>query len=370
MTPTPGAPHLPRFLLAPQGSRWPLALLLLVLLTQSALAVPAASAAPAPEPAQPSTAVFQDHEGGRNLTAAYDALYQRPADPAALAALRARLSGHRVLLVPGFLTGLYMEIGQLVKRVSGKDDVMDYLQEQQEALRELGLPPEQPLLDKAVFNTQDSVAENARRIARAVQTLARSGQRVILLSHSKGGNDVLSALLLMQRQGRLRGVAGWISLQASFAGSPLATEAMGRPALRAALKLFLGRRGGSLAGLGDTAEAPSQRLLAANARAIRLLERRVPILCFASWKPAPTDPSQGIDSVLAKTRDLMDRRGMKNDGLVPTRSAILPGCDYIAKADIDHSETAMTNHPPAPPSTLDRRRMTQVLLALLLKGSE
>lgn len=365
MTPTHRAPHLPP--LAPRRSRWPLALpLLLALLTQRPIA---AVAAPAPEPAPPSTAVFQDHEGGRNLTAAYDALYQRPADPAALAALKARLRGHRVLLVPGFLTGLYMEIGQLVKRVSGKDDVMDYLEEQKEALQELGLPPEQPLLDKAVFNTQDAVAENARRIARVVQTLARSGQRVILLSHSKGGNDVLSALLTLQRQGRLRGVAGWISLQASFAGSPLASEVMARPALRAALKLFLEQRGGSLAGLGDTAEAPSQRLLAKRARAIRLLERRVPILCFASWKPAPTNPSQGVDSVLAKTRDLMDRRGMKNDGLVPTRSAILPGCDYIAKAGIDHSETAMTNHPPVQPSTLDRRRMTQVLLALLLKES-
>ena len=51
------------------------------------------------------------------------------------------------------------------------------------------------------FNTQSSVAMNAERIVRAVKESAAAGKKVILISHSKGGNDTLAALLLMQKPG-------------------------------------------------------------------------------------------------------------------------------------------------------------------------
>lgn len=324
---------------------------------------------PAKEPAQDKVSASKAHIIGTDITPQFDALYNGPDAKALLSARqKAALQRYDVLLVPGFLTGFYLQIGKFVERTIDKKDVLNYLREAHEALGELGLKTEQVFLDREQFNTQASVAVNAERIAQAIQRSAEKGKRVILVSHSKGGNDVLAALLKLQRERKLSQVAGWVSVQAGFMGTPIADQIMDNEALRTGAKLFIEGLGGTIESLSDMTSAACKKTLADHAQETRKLIKSVPIISFASWKPRPDDfQLLHPDTILAQTRDLMASHGLNNDGLVPMTSAVLPGSAYVAKLGIDHSEVAMANQPPVLASKVDRKKFLNILLAMLLK---
>ncbi len=333
-----------------------------------AAAVMDAAADAAPPAAEPpvNDADFNDPVTGTNVTAAYREKYDQAEKTLFPAKLKARLRSYRVVVVPGFVTGFYMQISQIAKDTFKKDDFLDYLQEPAATVKELGLGDHQELLDKEQFNTQSSVQKNAERIVRAVKEAAASGKKVILMSHSKGGNDVLAALLLMQKEGTVKKVSGWISVQGGFFGSPVADEALNNKATRAAAKLFLEQSGGSLDSLIDSASPACEKYMAENAAAITKLVKTIPTLSFASWKPKPRETQLlHPDTILTVARNFMEEKGLKNDGLVPTKNAIVPGSHYIAKAGIDHAEPAMRSPAPVIPGKLDRKKFTEVLIAML-----
>lgn len=337
--------------------------------------IPAAAApAPAP-PAETDADADADFRGaitGRNVTAAYHEKYARAA-PALFAGRRQPLSHkYRVILVPGFLTRLYMQLSEVAKDTFKQDGFLDYLSAQKEALQDLGFTDPQELLEKEEFDTIASVATNGERIARAVQQARAGGRKVILISHSKGGNDTLAALLLLQKRRALGGVAGWISLQSGFFGSPVADEAMQRPVVQKVGQVLLeGAGGGSLDSLRDSTSQACQQFMATHEKEIRQLVRAVPILSFLSWKPRPREPQLlHPDTLLVATRDRMEAQGLKNDGLIPRKNALLPGTEYVALAYIDHAEPAMNEPAPVIPSKLDRKKLTWALLAMLLERLE
>lgn len=340
------------------------------LLAASAAAGAESATAAAPQAgAEAQVSAPKPHIDGTDITAQFNALYDGPAHRALLGAQqKAALQRYDVLLVPGFLTGFYLQIGKFIEQTIDKKDVLNYLREAHEALGELGVKTEQLFLDRQQFNTQASVAVNAARIVQAVQSSAAKGRRVILISHSKGGNDVLAALLKLQSERKLGQVAGWISVQAGFAGTPIADEIMGNEALSKGAKLFIEGLGGTIDSLSDMTSEACKKTLADHAPELRKLTKSLPIISFASWKPKPQDfQTLHPDTILAQTRDLMVSRGLNNDGLVPTTSAVLPGTAYIAKLGVDHSEVAMANQPPVLASKLDRKKFLNVLLALMLK---
>lgn len=320
--------------------------------------------------AAPSEALRADTRVKRaplDLTAEFNALYDRPEAEVLSTKQRKELRGYTVLLVPGIVTSLYLRIGDFVKEAFDKKDLLDYLREAQEALKELGQDGAQGLLDRNEFNTQQTVAVNAERIAREVRRAAAAGKRVLLISHSKGGNDTLAALLLLQREKALRGVVGWISIQGVFRGTPVADEIMQSQILRTGAKLGLEQLGGTLDSLGDITTATSERFLSQHEREIQKLARSLPILSFASYKPKPADPKLlHPDTLLVPTRELLLKRGMENDGLIPAKSALLPHTRFILKDGIDHAETCMTNQPPVAASAVDRKKLAKVLMAMLL----
>lgn len=323
--------------------------------------------------AQAWVSASKAHIQGKDITGEFNALYEGTSDKQKDRALlsaeqKAALKRYDVLLVPGFLTGFYLQIGKFIERTIDKKDVLNYLREAHEALDELGVQTEQVFLNRQTFNTQASAAENAQRIVETIGASAATGRRVILISHSKGGNDVLAALLALQRQRKLHQVAGWVSVQAGFAGSPIADEIAGNEALRKGAKLFIEELGGTIQSLDDMTSPVCQKVLHDHRQEIRRLVKSLPIISFASWKPKPEDfQALHPDTILAQTRDLMASHGLNNDGLVPTASAVLPGSEYIAKLGVDHSEVAMANQPPVLASKLDRKRFLNVLLALILK---
>ena len=327
-------------------------------------------------PAKPSTpadtdADFKEAVTGTNVTATYRTKYDQDVKVLFGPKRKILMRKYRVILIPGFVTGFYMEISQIAKDKFAKDGFLDYLKEPSEAVKELGLGDTQDLLDRKQFNTQSSVAMNAERIVRAVKEAAAAGKKVILISHSKGGNDTLAALLLMQKNRTLSQVAGWISLQSGFFGSPVADEAMKSPTRRAAAKLLLEKAGGTLDSLGDATSPVCEKYMADNAEAIAKLVKQVPIVSFATWKPKPQDAQLlHPDTILSTTRDMMEGKGFKNDGLVPTKGAILPGTDYVAAVGIDHAEPAMKSPAPVLPGNLDRKKFIRALLAMLLDQIE
>ncbi len=309
---------------------------------------------------------------GKNVTAAYHREYERAAPELLRARPKVLLTKYRIILVPGFLTRLYMQLNEVAKGTLQQDGFLDYLSAQQEALKELGFTDPQELLDKTQFDTIASVAVNGERIASALTAARSAGKKVILISHSKGGNDTLAALLLLQKRRALGGVAGWISLQSGFYGSPVADEAMKRPALQKVSQVLLEEAGGgSMDALRDSTSAACRRFMATHDKDIRQLVRTVPILSFLSWKPKPRDAQLlHPDTILFTTRDLMEAQGLKNDGLIPRKNALLPGTEYVALVHIDHAETAMNEPAPITPSKLDRKRLTWALLAMLFERLE
>lgn len=349
------------------GSRLRTGLLFCLLIIPSIVGSAGISAAAEGNPAPRLPARFKERIPGKDVTPEFDARYGRAESKALDAREKKRLVGYQIILVPGIVTSLYLQIGNFLKDTIDMKDVLDYLREAREALAELGQLGEQPLLKKEEFNTQQTVAVNAERIVREVRKQVARGKRVILLSHSKGGNDALAALLLLQKSGELGSVGGWISLQGVFEGTPIADEIMQSDPLRKGAQLAFEQLGGTLDSLRDITTEAGVTFLAQNKAAIRKLNRSLPILSFASWKEKPADPQLlRPDTALVPTRDLLSKRGLLNDGLVPTRSAILPYSLQVVKGGIDHAEPAMTNQPPVPPSTLNKKQLVQALLGMLL----
>jgi hypothetical protein len=220
------------------------------------------------------------------------------------AALAARLRGMRVLLC----NGLFGEV------IAGLQ--MDYMSAQLTWLLRLGVDA-----SRIALPTAAPVAPNAARIAEAI--LARPAP-CILVAHSKGGLEALSALLLPGIAARCR---GFLALQSPFGGSPIADLALSYGPLRdlADRVLRLAQLGDG-EGLADLTCVTRGAWMAAHAADIADLATRLPIASLAARLPAEPGWRDRAYQVLA---DWMAREGHgESDGLVPVASTILPGARH------------------------------------------
>jgi hypothetical protein len=86
--------------------------------------------------------------------------------------------------------------------------------------------------------------------------------------------------------------------------------------------------------------------------------RDVPAIAFASALDGM--PGKPPNTLLEIPRELMERQGIRNDGLVPLDAAVLPGMDFVKVSGVDHIAPVM----PAL-RRFDRVRMTKALLLAL-----
>lgn len=269
---------------------------------------------------------------GGDLTRAYlDAYHDNCAFGTAHAAW---LRGHKVLLVPGYLGDLYP----------------DYFNDQLRWLSSIGVARE-----KLPIHSGQSVRVNGPIIAAAI---AHSSKPVILITHSKGSIDALEALL--SDVNARRKVRGWLSLQGTFFGSPVADKLLDGSLLNPLVStLILGFLGGTQESAQGLTTGTARAYYRSHAAAIAPLLREVPALAFASAVGSTREDQPS--TALEIPHQLMAREGIRNDGLVPLESALLPGMNYVKVSGVDHIATVMPARRP-----FSRVRMTQALLLALI----
>lgn len=262
---------------------------------------------------------------------------------AAYATVLDELRGYKVVVVPSYLSGLLIDAGEL--------GLTDYFRSQVDALKADGIETE-----IAPVDTEESVAANGRRLA---EYIGASKRPVCIISHSKGGLDTLEFLLHAEPQFR-RQVACWVALQAPFAGSPVAdlivdedwTKGITEPVLRAL--------GGSGKSLDDLSVDIRTTYMNKNAQYIDSITKSFPIIALTTYLDASQTPSLHM----APTHRWMIDNGIKNDGLVPLSSAILPGARYVVIPGLDHTDPVAGK--PIAGNPVDRVLLWKSLLYLAL----
>ena len=285
---------------------------------------------PSPD-AQRIDSTFVCPRPAHNVTAEFDDLFYSQSisnDPKAANALR----DCDVVLVHGWLGEVALRLTGFLNFFSPNQHALDYLKDQRQASRELGMECKVPLY------RSESIDACGEKVARFI---AANPRPVILIGHSKGGLDALAALLSLQRSGQLHKVAGWLAMQGPFYGCDEAQEFFDTPHLRARMKFAL--FGGKLDGLRDLTPAARRDYMAQHEAEIATLMRTVPVVCFGSWLPpkAPDVP-------------LMD-------GPVKPGDAILPGADYVAKCGVRHALPVLGWGP----ERFDRVAFTKTMLIML-----
>ena len=182
-----------------------------------------------------------------------------------------------------------------------------YLRSVRRALRARELP----------IDTQGSVRDNAAAIRDAV---LREPEPVVLMGHSKGPLDIHAALRL--HPAMVPRVRAFVSLQAPFAGTPLATDAEARPLVRKLAPDSFFEMGYQERRSFLLAHPPSSP---------------VPTVALATFTPRARWP-------LETTRRYIARRyGVPSDGFVPFADAQIPGARLVALEGVDHATLALTH---------------------------
>lgn len=237
---------------------------------------------------------------------------------AAFSQVAHRIRASRILFVPAVLSGIALKASRL--------RIVEYLTHQVRQLKDEGFEAE-----IADIDTGATVARNGERL---VEILARHHAPTWIVSHSKGGLDVLHALVTHPELHRF--LDGWIAFQAPFYGSPVADVALGSGRARKISRAGVRLLGADMQAIDDLSTGRRARYMDMFAPRIADLVEDVPITCVGTVSAA--GPLSGWP-----TGRWMDGMGLKNDGLVPVNSTILPGARFVGLRGLGHGQVA-TNH--------------------------
>jgi len=304
---------------------------------------PAAVSQPRP---QPPARVY-----GSDATAEYEAIF-KSAEVKLNAVTEKKLTAYKFLLVPGLFACMDKSGLPLAGRKPSAGP-KPHFAEQAAWLKSIGA--EYEILK---LRTESSVRDNVPIIAAAVRS---SGKPVMIIAESKGGLDVLEALL--RDAGLLPKVKGVVMSQIPFHGTPVADIIVDHPGLRKVVAKVMRRVNGSIDSLVELGTADRKAYMEEHAARIAEITRLVPILSVATWKE-PCDKE--TDTALRPLRDLMLRQGLKNDGLVAIDSAILAGTDFVKISGPDHGAPIKKTKK----IDFDRARFARAVLTMLLERQE
>ena len=276
------------------------------------------------------------HGSGPDQTAAYQEL-RKEGHAALVSALSTRLAGKQVVLVRGFLTDLLDRAGVMMA-------------DQRKAVEALRCGVYKPR-----FDSEQPPSVNAAAIAETVRSIPQgAGRDVILITHSKGSVDTLTALIEYPEIGDR--IAGWISIQGAVHGSPIADRIAGaagidRTVLSMAVQLIFR---GNVDALLSLQTSERQRYLAEKSTQIADIVHRIPTVAYGS-------AARMARSTLRKVTTRFFRDGF-NDGLVSMQHTVIPGAASVHEVDgPDHGDAVTA----VPFQQFDRIGMTYALLSVL-----
>jgi hypothetical protein len=268
------------------------------------------------------------------------------------------LANTTILVVPGLSTNLWNQYG------------VPYLDENLAALRARGLSAR-----RLAINTEESIAVNAQAIAAEVRAEVARGHEVLLLAHSKGGADTITALSDPRNEDLLPHVRGLMAVQPVYGGSPIADLVGSSCLIQKTVDLFFERAlpainretdVGSRDAVQDLRHERRQALLALHPYPVD----RVPTVVVRSsfhgrsmWRPRHVlrQPLWVFETFLEKTK------GIASDGMVSLEWQRVPGArDEVTLDDMDHFEPGFRGespHSPCEVTNLLVDRMVRVLAA-------
>lgn len=220
------------------------------------------------------------------------------------------------------------------------------------------------------FGTQKLSTNNVEPLESAIKQLngIDSNKKVIIISHSKGGLDTLEMLVTEGSEVKSK-LAGWISLNVPFSGTPLANWAMGNVLIRWAVnnlidKLFKGDK----ETIHSLRTDVCQQNLIEHSGAIARLCRSIGILNFTSHITMWDKSIFSAQNILLNTLSRLE-----NDGVVPQKSGLLTVnkkscCPYIHAKHVDHIATVLSLKPEAKTSKARREKKFTVFLKLWLEN--
>jgi hypothetical protein len=297
---------------------------------------------PQPLPAQPIETVapidaqaqfdtFDEHIPGNNVTADYRERFAH-LENFLTDDRKNTLKQYNVLLVHGLMGEVGLGFTKFLNMFDKNQNLIAYLKDQKKAVELWGIEPKFASFKSA------SIDRSGSKIADAI---LKSDRPVIIISHSKGGIDTLDALIKLSKMGKLSKVAGWISIQGCFYGTPDADKYENNKFKQTLVHLTVKCLGANWDAIKDLTTKAGEAYQSKHHDEVASVLTCVPTLCFASW--------------LEK-----ERFGEKSDGQVPPHSAILPNTDYIAKYGVSHEMTVIKAS-----EDFDRVTFTQVLLTML-----
>lgn len=271
------------------------------------------------------------------------------------------LVAYRLLLVPGLFGSIYNLINNSLRFILRKQevnfmnswlDLKNYLDSQSIDYQEIQV------------GTQKSCEVNGNTIAEAVraQNRSRSGKRLVLIGHSKGGVDILHALT---EHPDMRGsVSGWLSMQSPLFGTRLTnitTKGILSPVLYPIMKV-LGGDSDALRCLSTNYRTRYNREKTSEINEVK----RIQALNFASW----IVPHIKTSSLYASNKLICALGEGINDGLVPINHSCLQTESCLHVGGIDHAGPVM-DVLPYPGLGKERRVLLfRALLILLLEKME
>lgn len=179
-------------------------------------------------------------------------------------------------------------------------------------------------------DTGAGVEKNAETVRDAILDATRSGKKVVIIAHSKGGLDSTAAISMYPEL--KQHIRALIAMQSPYGGTPIASDIVAHPELKTVVDQF--------ADFAMDASPQSLRDLTYDSR-IAFLKKHpypddIPTVSLTSSRKTP------LSGLFNGEEYMWYRYKLPSDGLVPSIDMEIPGSKVVKLEDMDHADSSFT----------------------------
>jgi hypothetical protein len=224
-----------------------------------------------------------------------------------------------------------------------------------------------------LLSSSHSVQETQQNIRIALSKTKLKGRKAFFITHSLGGLALLEELVRHEDLQDL--VGGIVFMQSPFYGTPIADVFLENP-------YYLFNALGPVLPFLNTSEETIRYLstekrssfMEKNQERVERLQTKIPLITLSGVSSGPKSlfaPATNliefgcINVIFSKciSETLYDGPYDQSDGMVPFKSSLIDGVDFVRLEKTDHGETVVS----IPFENYEKKRMTETLLRLMLK---